>query len=360
MARRGPKKKEKAYEPLEPGSLKAHAFDFAQWMAETHFSPHTVRKRGNALSFFIRFCDERGITRPAEINRAILERYRRQIYQYRNKDNQPLGITTQVQRLLAVRSFFKWLSRHHHILYNPANELELPRTEKRLPDRILTVQEIEQVINQTNVHDTLGLRDRAILETLYSTGIRRTELINIKLYDLSLEKGTVLIRLGKGRKDRVVPIGERALAWIDKYLLDVRPRFATEPDEGALFLTIDGEPLSGNRLSELVGTYLECVRGNRYGSCHLFRHACATHMLEAGADIRIIQAILGHENLSTTEVYTRVSIQHLKDVHTRTHPARLTRTPNENEASTTPDANVLITALAAETKEEGDDSDEPA
>lgn len=326
MAHRGPKQKEKRYAPLDPASLRGLKVAFCEWMTTIRFSPHTLRTRGNALDFFLRWCDERGLSRPAEINRAILERYRRQLYQQRDDDHQPLSLNTQLQRLIAVRSFFKWLARHHHLLYNPASELEMPRSENKLPRHVPSVLEIETILNQTNVHEAIGVRDRTILETLYSTGMRRSELIGLKLYDLALDQGTVMIRQGKGRKDRVVPIGERALAWIDKYLIDVRPTLVQEPDDGTLFLTLDGEALSTNRLSELAHSYIQAADLGKAGACHVFRHACATHMLEAGADIRIIQALLGHENLSTTEVYTRVSIQHLKDVHTRTHPAKLTRT----------------------------------
>lgn len=353
MAHRGPKKKAKPHVPLDPASLQGLKAAFCE-MAETHFSPHTLRTRGNALDFFLRWCDERGLTKPADINRAILERYRRQLYQQRGEDNQPLSLNTQLQRLIAVRTLFKWLARHHHLLYNPAQELEMPRAEKKLPQNVPSVPEIESILNQTTVTESLGLRDRAILETLYSTGMRRSELIHLKLYDIALDAGTVMIRQGKGKKDRVVPIGERALAWLDKYLIEVRPTLANEPDDGSVFLTLDGEAFSTNRLSELAHDYIQAAHLGKAGACHVFRHACATHMLEGGADIRIIQALLGHENLSTTEVYTRVSIQHLKDVHTQTHPARLTRSAEASAGDETEAKRELIIALAAEATEESD------
>ena len=356
MARRGPKKKHKPYEPLDPASLRGLKLAFFEWMTATHFSPHTLRTRGNALEFFLRWCDERGLTRPAEINRPILERYRRHTYEYRQANGKPLGLKTQIARLIAVRTFFKWMARHHHILYNPASELEMPRGEKRLPT-VLTVADVETIINLTNVNDTLGLRDRAILETLYSTGMRRSELIGLKLYDLALDQGTVMIRLGKGRRDRVVPIGDRAMAWLDKYLLDVRPTLANEPDDGTLFLTLDGESFSTNRMTDLAHEYVKLANLGKPGACHIFRHAMATHMLEGGADIRIIQAILGHEALTTTEIYTRVSIQHIKQVHTKTHPARLTRQSDASAGDETEAKHELLTALAAEVDEENADSD---
>ncbi len=178
--------------------------------------------------------------------------------------------------------------------------------------------------------------------------------MGLKLYDLALDQGTVMIRHGKGNKDRVVPIGDRALAWIDKYLIEVRPTLATEPDDGTVFLTNDGEALSPNRLSDLAHQYVKQANLGKPGSCHLFRHACATHMLERGADIRIIQALLGHDDLATTAIYTRVAIGHLKAVHTRTHPARLTRQPDVRTGDETEARRALLTALAAEAEDGAD------
>lgn len=356
MRRRGRPPQPKTVKPLDPTTLRGLKAAFFEWMTCMHFSPHTLRTKGNALDFFLRWCDERGLTRPAEINRAILERYRRHTYEYRQPNGKPLGLKTQIMRLIAIRTFFKWMARHHHILYNPASELEMPRGEKRLPT-VLTIENVETIINQTNVNDSLGLRDRAILETLYSTGIRRSELTGLKVYDLELDQGIVRINQGKGRKDRFVPIGDRAMAWIDKYLLDVRPKLVQEPDDGTLFLTIDGTSL-GVHVSDIARRYVRAANIGKQGSCHIFRHACATHMLERGADLRILQAILGHESIESTTIYTHVAIDQLKAVHTKTHPARLVR---ENHPA--PDARhdargELFNTLAAETIDEGDNDDD--
>jgi integrase/recombinase XerD len=224
-----------------------------------------------------------------------------------------------------LKSFFKWLARNNVILYNPASDLELPKLEKRLPRNVMNAAEAESVINQPDTTTPLGVRDRAILETLYSTGVRRMELVGLTLFDLDVSRGTVMVREGKGKKDRMIPIGERALAWIKKYLVDVRPTLVVPPDGGTLFLTVLGEPLSRNRLGELVREYVEKAGIVKKGSCHLFRHTMATLMLENGADIRFIQEMLGHENLSTTQIYTQVSIRKLKEIHTATHPAKMTR-----------------------------------
>jgi integrase/recombinase XerD len=222
--------------------------------------------------------------------------------------------------------YFRWLVRDHQILVNPASELELPKVETHLPRGVLTAREAEAILNQPDIRDPLGLRDRALLETLYSTGMRRMELCHLSVYDVDAERGTAMIRSGKGRKDRVVPIGDRATAWIAKYLADARPELVASPDCGRLFLTYQGAGFTPTRLSQRVADYVTASGIGKRGSCHLFRHTVATLMLEGGADIRFIQAMLGHAELSTTQIYTQVSIRKLKEVHTATHPARMERT----------------------------------
>jgi integrase/recombinase XerD len=159
------------------------------------------------------------------------------------------------------------------------------------------------------------------LETLYSTGIRRSELINLKLYDIDVKNGSLMVRQGKGQKDRYVPLGSRAIRWLKRYLEEIRPSIVIEPDEGYVFVHEFGEPFSKNRLSDMIKKHLRAAGVDKPGAAHLFRHAMATHMLTNGADIRFIQAILGHAQLTTTEIYTHVTIAKLKEVHAMTHPA---------------------------------------
>ena len=232
-------------------------------------------------------------------------------------------------------------------LANPAADLDLPRAEKRLPRHVLTASEAERVLGLPDVEEVMGLRDRAILETLYSTGMRRMELIGLKLYDLDQERGTVFIRQGKGKKDRMIPMGERAFSWVRRYLEEARPRLSLTPDDGLVFLTNVGLAFEPNRLTQLVRDYVDQADIGKTGSCHLFRHTCATLMLEGGADIRFIQQLLGHEKLETTQIYAQVSIRMLKEVHTRTHPARLTLDVSEPTQPSTENAE-----LAAELTEE--------
>lgn len=310
----------------DPDSLAVYLERFLSALAMRNFSPDTIRDRRHGLSVFVLWCAERGIERPHEVTKPVLERYQRHLYYRRKPDGEPLSFRTQAQRLVPIRAWFKWLARENYILSNPASELELPRPEKRLPALVLTAEEAEAIMAVPDVTAPLGLRDRAMLEVLYATAIRRSELVNLKLFDVDHARAVLMVRQGKGNKDRVVPLGERAKAWLSAYRDKVRPGLVVGRDPGALFLSRDGRALDPKRLSEKVRGYVEAGGTGKPGSCHLLRHTAATLMLEGGAEIRFIQALLGHESLETTQIYTRVSAAKLAEIHAATHPgARLTR-----------------------------------
>ena len=301
----------------EMESMIRHYF---QWMAATHYSRETIKGRRLVLSYFCRWCEERGIVSPQEVTRAILERYQRYLTLYRTSKDRPLARRTQCIRITAVRMFFGWLAKHNHILYNPSSELDLPRQERKLPEVILSHEEIERIMQHVDLNEPMGYRDRAMLETLYSTGIRRGELCNLQNHDLDMEKELVMVRQGKNNKDRLIPIGERALIWIEKYLSDVRPFLLPLENNHHLFLSRYGGPLIPKELSRIARKYFDRAGLQKQGACHIFRHSMATNMHENGADIRYIQEILGHASVETTQIYTHVSIARLKEVHSRTHP----------------------------------------
>ena len=191
--------------------------------------------------------------------------------------------------------------------------------EERLPTAALTLTQVVALLAVPNVADPLGVRDRAMLELFNSCGLRRAELCRLELTDLNPERRTLTIRRGKGKRDRVVPVGARAVAWVERYLQEVRPRLCLDTRTPALFLTGYGEAFNPDVLSRMVAGWMRAA--GLKGSCHLLRHTCATHMLEGGADIRYIQQLLGHEKLETTAIYTEVTIRQLQEVHARCHPS---------------------------------------
>lgn len=307
-------------DPTDRHSIEAHLDEFAEWMGIRGYSPRTIDDRIRRLIWLQQWLSDRGVTRTAEVTKPMLDRYQRHLFHYRQPNGKPLTFLTQKGRLTPIRAFFKWATKTNRILFNPASELELPRVEHRLPKHVLTVAEVEAVMCQPDLTDPLGVRDRAILEILYSCGIRRSEVVSLRIYDLDVDRRSLFIDQAKGKKDRVVPVGDRALAWCERYLTEVRPHLVVEPDDGWLFLGQDGHPLGAGWLTTRVRRYLDSAAITKTGSCHLFRHTMATLMLEGGADIRFIQAILGHAELSTTQIYTRVSIAQLAAIHAATHP----------------------------------------
>lgn len=284
------------------------------------YAETTLHKRESLLRRFIAWCDARGLDRPQDITKPILERYQRHLYYYRQADGRPLSATSQNRYLTSVRQFFKWLTQQNHLLYNPASELVILREPPTLPV-VLSEGEVESLLNQPDITQPAGLRDRAMLEVLYATGLRRSELCRLQLRDLSPARGTLYVRQGKGGKDRIVPLGERAYRWVVRYLETVRPRLLLDMAEQSLFVNDYGEPMRGNKLSDRVKRYLKKAGIDVPGSCHLLRHAMATHMLENGAEMRFIQALLGHSDYQSTQIYTHVSIRKLREIHAATHPA---------------------------------------
>lgn len=338
----------------DPDSFYHHMLRYLEHLAVRNYSPRTIESRDKLLRLFIVWCDDRSLTRPQQIDRPILERYQRHLFYYRKKDGEPLSTRSQHARIIPIRHWFTWLVKQGHLLYSPATDLELPRLEKRLPKAILSAKEAEMVLAVPDIGNAIGLRDRAILETFYSTGMRRMELINLTVHSIDAERGTVMIRQGKGKKDRLIPIGERALAWIEKYKESARPELVSGREDGTLFLSNLGGAFVPDRVTQLAKGYVDRSGVGKQGACHLFRHTMATLMLEGGADIRFIQAMLGHAELSTTEIYTQVSIRLLQSVHAATHPGRMPEA-GKHALEPSPTAEDLLEALALEAAEDGED-----
>ncbi len=306
-----------------PTTLVTLKEQFLLCMRMRNWTVQTVTTWDYRFRRFLVWCEDHAIYEVDQITPELLATYRRYLFHYRNpKTNMPLKFCTQSSYLLPLRSWFKWLLEEKIVTTNPAEKLELPKEERRLPSDVLTADEVERLLNATDVTTPVGIRDRAMLETFYSTAMRCGELTELQVYDLEFDRSVIKIQQGKGHKDRVVPIGERAIRWIQKYQQDVRPFWIAKTNEDTLFVSVNGQRFLRNNVSFIVRNYLNQAGITKRGACHLLRHSAATLMMENGADLRALQMLLGHERLDTTQIYTHVSIKRLKEVHQRTHPAR--------------------------------------
>jgi integrase/recombinase XerD len=306
--------------PSGPDTLAAWICRYITHLETQHRSINDQRTRRSRLAHFHSWCHERGIQTPQQVTHAHVQRFQRHLFLYRKANGQPIAVNGQRIALFTIEMFFRWLVRQDAVQSNPAADLELPRATRDLREP-LTLEEMESVLALPDIETPDGLRDRACLELFYATGIRRMELANLHQSDLDRTRGTLHVRLGKGKKDRFVPIGERALAWITKYEREARPVLLCDPSVKHLFLNQYGQPLSPDGLSWRVRDYFKQAGIEKRGACHLFRHTMATAMLDNGADIRHVQEMLGHGQISSTQRYTHVSIARLHAVHAATHPA---------------------------------------
>ncbi len=284
----------------------------------------TVAYRRVYLGQLLAWLEERGISGTEGVTPGVLEDYlvhvRTRQTAYRRTIPGPLSRKTVEAEASVLRSFGVWLRARGWLPFNPAEDLRLQKGQGALSKTVLTVGEVQRLLAAPGP-GALGLRDRAILETLYSTGLRRAELCGLDLYDVDQESGVVWVRNGKGGRDRVVPIGRWAIGAIRSYVQRARPQFRSGPKETALFLSaITRSRLGVKNLNRIVRHHGEAAGIRQRVTPHLLRHTCATHLLQGGADIRDIQAILGHASVATTQIYTRVGEEDLLAVHQRHHP----------------------------------------
>jgi integrase/recombinase XerD len=311
------------FDPIDarrPGSLVQLCVAYLDACALRGFTPDTIINRRRHLRVFAEWLAERVVHDAAQITRAMIERYQRYLFNARQANGRPYTINYQIQRVKPIQLLFRWAVKRHRLPANPASDLDFPRPIRRLPD-VLTIDEAEAILSQPDTATALGLRDRAMLEVLYSTGMRRFEMCRLRLDDIDEAAGLIRINQGKGRKDRIVPIGPRALQWLARYRDQVRPTLNPGLDEMTVFLSHRGRPITRDMVSALARQAIEGSGVRKKGSCHIFRHTMATLLLQNGCDVRVIQEMLGHAKLDTTALYTHVGVQHLKQAHSAFHPA---------------------------------------
>lgn len=295
-------------------------------LADGH-SRHTVRNAKSALKELGGFLQSVGVERIEQLDHDVLLRFREELSWRLTPKGAPLSPRSQAERLGHLRAFCRWMVAQDWLVADPSRRIPRPKKPQQIPKSILEPAEIRQILEQPDLATDAGYRDRVLLEVLYATGIRREEVARIKIEDVDTEAGYLIIREGKGRKDRVVPIGETTAKLIDTYVAGVRSDWIGADRDPHLFLNRFGRGMDPNAVWHVVKKHARSAKLRKNVSTHTLRHSCATHMLRNGAPIRHIQELLGHAQLSTTQVYTRVTINELKAVHARYHPSERTDEP---------------------------------
>ena len=283
-------------------------------------SPLTIRNIRGALKALVLFLEGEGITDLMQFNQDALHLFQEEItYRLTSKGKQ-LSAKAREKYLCSVRGFTGYLYEKDYLTADLGKAIKLPKQPKRLPKVILDHAEIKKIMAAPNMQTNDGYRDRIILEILYDTGIRAAEMAAVKTGDLDLAGGYLTVRFGKGAKDRVVPVSSRVCGLIKAYLLMVRPAMIQGKDKGYLVLNRWGTGMTSTAVWAIVKKAAKEGKIGKNVTTHSFRHTCATHMLKNGAPIRHIQEMLGHESLESTQIYTRVTINDLKEIHAKYHP----------------------------------------
>lgn len=285
-----------------------------------NYAQSTIKGHIFYLNRFFKYLSEMNITEITAITKDVVRDYQTYLYEEINYKGQPNSVSHQNNKLKVVKSFLRFLAENNYIVSDPSKDISYAKKPQRLPRSILTQSEMKKLLHCPDTKTVLGYRDRTILEVLYSTGVRREEINNILLTDVDYTEGFIRINCGKGRKDRIVPIGKIACRYLENYIKGVRPALIRNPFNNHLFLSMKGNRLSKNMLWEIVKRYAREAKIKKNIFPHTFRHTCATLMLRNQANIRHIQELLGHSSLDSTQVYASVSITDLKEVHSRCHP----------------------------------------
>ena len=279
---------------------------------ERGLSENTIASYGIDLKLFLEYLRENEIPSFKQVNKEVIVNYM-QAEKNNNKANSSI-----LRSVSSLRKFFQYLAQEKIIEKDPMLLIDTPKKKQHLP-QVLTEEEVEKLLHSPNTGQVLGLRDRAMLELMYATGLRISEIINLKLEDLHLTMGT-LQTLGKGHKERIVPVGDEAIKWINRYLEEARPKLLKQKRSNYLFLNFHGNNLTRQGVWKNLKAEVRKAGIQKNITPHTLRHSFATHILENGADLRIVQELLGHADISTTQIYTHLSNKQLADIYNRAHP----------------------------------------
>lgn len=298
---------------------------FEEYMQSRGFSARTIPDYLHNVKLFLEYLEGVGIEAIGAVDRVLIADYQIRLLDQTYRDR-PISGVTKLRRLSTVRCFCGYLVKSGALAVDPTTDLELPKRPKNLPKNILTKKEMGKLLALPDLKTPLGIRDRAILEVFYSTGIRVSELCNLTLNDIDIARGELRVNQGKNAKDRVVPLGEVACDYLGLYQRTARKQL-NPVNQQVLFVTKSGKQFRYTTLSYLITRLGQKAGLKKHIASHNLRHTCASHLLQGKADIRYIQEILGHRSLATTQIYTKVEISDLKKVHRHCHPRERKEVP---------------------------------
>lgn len=281
-------------------------------IVEKGLSKNTIEAYNHSLNRFLDHLREKGVGEIKDISKFDIRGFLLVL------KRRGLSSKTIVRNLVAIRSFIRFLNEEGILNVNPAEEIESPKITKTLP-QILSLEEVEQLLEKPDIKTPLGMRDRAMLEILYAAGMRVSELTQLPVNHVNLEAGYVIL-YGKGSKERIVPLGSEAMKWIQRYLEEARESLLKRRESPFLFINRSGKRMSRQQFWKNIKTYGRGAGIRKRITPHLIRHSFASHLLERGADLRSVQMMLGHVDISTTQIYTHVTGERLKKIHRRYHP----------------------------------------
>ncbi|MCF6249042.1 MAG: tyrosine-type recombinase/integrase [Desulfobacula sp.] len=294
--------------------MKQYLESFEQSLKAMNQASGTIKIKILKLNQFIEYLQQNDIDKIDDITTETIELYRVEIHKALN------GVAYQNSILSVIRQFTQYLYKQNFIVSDPGKDIQYAKIPKTLPKSVLTPKEAKRIIYAPDIRTITGYRDRTILEILYSSGIRKDEVNQLTIKGVDYNDGYLMIENGKGGKDRIVPIGRIACRYLENYIKSVRPELLIDKGVEHLFLSLRGRQLSKNLVWDLVKKYAKKARIKKNVHPHTFRHTCATGMLKNKADLNTIRKILGHASLNTTQIYTHLTINDLKDVHKRCHP----------------------------------------
>jgi len=298
---------------------------YIEWMRAIRYAAYTIQGASCDVEKFFRFLKMENVLRIADVTPELMNRYSLWLRANARKEGDYINLWNVVHQLNGIKRFFRWVTKSMIVLVDPSENVDLPRMVKSLPRVILTQEEARRLVDSPDLKSPVGYRDKALLEVLYSTGIRSGELLKLKVGDFDAKERTLMVRQGKGNKDRILPLPAVSAGYLAEYLDKIRPRFAKRRalrcgDDGLMFINYTGGRCILTDLAAIFTRATKAAGLDKKVTSMTLRHSIASHLLENGMDIRYIQEFLGHEKLTTTQIYAKVTLSGLRKHYNKHHP----------------------------------------